>query len=168
VVILWGRKKLFAESIKMALSRSWEPFLVIAAMSMIVQLIINSGNNLTGIPSVLQVLARGFETKALPFLAPLIGMFGSFLTGSATLSNIMFGNLLNTASLAMGMSGAIILALGLSGAAAGNMIALADIIVAEAVVGMRNKTKEVLKKVIVPCLIYVVLVGLIGLLVVRI
>lgn len=44
---------------------------------------------------------------------------------------------------------------------------LADIIVAEAVVGLKNKTRYVLKGVIIPCLIYVIIVGLIGLLVGR-
>jgi lactate permease len=80
----------------------------------------------------------------------------------------MFGNFLSAASEVMKMDMAKILALELVGAAAGNMIALADVIVAEAVVGLRNKTRYVLKGVIIPCLIYVIIVGIIGLLVIRI
>jgi len=78
----------------------------------------------------------------------------------------MFGNFLNTASKVMDFDAAKILALGLVGAAAGNMIALADIITAEAVVGLHNKTRFVLKGVIVPCLVYLFVVGFIGLLVI--
>jgi len=167
VALLWGRKRLALDSLKSALSRTWEPFLVIASMSVIVQLIINSGNNLSGVPSSLKVIAKGFEVSALPLLAPMVGAFGSFLTGSATISNIMFGNFLSTASQIMKMNTAKILALELVGAAAGNMIALADIIATEAVVGLRNKTRQILKGVIVPCLVYVIIVGLIGLLVVH-
>jgi len=167
IAFLWGRKRLAFESFKVALSRTWEPFFVIASMSIIVQLIINSGNNLSGIPSSLSLIAKGFEVSALPLLAPMVGAFGSFLTGSATISNIMFGNFLNTASQIMNMNTAKILALELVGAAAGNMIALADIIAAEAVVGLRNKTRYVLKGVIIPCLIYIIIVGLVGLLVGR-
>jgi lactate permease len=167
IALLWGRKRLALESFKVALSRTWEPFLVIASMSIIVQLIINSGNNLSGIPSSLSLIAKGFEISALPLLAPMVGAFGSFLTGSATISNIIFGNFLNTASQIMNMNTAKILALELVGAAAGNMIALADIIAAEAVVGLRNKTRYVLKGVIIPCLIYIIIVGLVGLLVGR-
>lgn len=163
VVLLWGRKKLVSDSFKTALSRTWEPFLVIASMSIIVQLLINSGNNFSGITSSLEAIAKGFEVKILPLLAPMVGAFGSFLTGSATVSNIMFGNFLAKAGQIMNLNVAKILALELVGAAAGNMIALADIIAAEAVVGLRNKTRLVLKGVIVPCLIYVVIVGILGL-----
>jgi len=55
----------------------------------------------------------------------------------------------------------------LVGAAAGNMIALADILAAEAAVHIHDEERKVLRGVIVPCLIYVTLVGLIGLLVVK-
>jgi len=167
IALLWGRKRLALDSFKSALSRAREPFLVIASMSIMVQLIISSGNNLSGLPSSLSVIAKGFEVSALPLLAPMVGAFGSFLTGSVTISNIMFANFLNTASQIMKMNTAKILALELVGAAAGNMIALADIIATEAVVGLRNKTRYVLKGVIIPCLIYVIIVSLIGLLVGR-
>ncbi len=94
IALLWGRKGVALESFKTAMSRAWEPFLVIASMSIMVQLIINSGFNLSGLPSTLKVISKGFEVPALPFLAPIAGAFGSFLTGSATISNIMFGNFL--------------------------------------------------------------------------
>jgi len=136
-------------------------------MSIIVQLIINSGRNVSGVPSTLEVMSRGFEVPLLPFLSPMAGAFGSFLTGSATVSNIMFGNFLSQASMVMGMSGAVILSLELVGAAVGNMISLPDILAAEAVVGLKDKTREVLRGVALPCLIYLVLVGVIGMLVIE-
>jgi L-lactate permease len=46
------------------------------------------------------------------------------------------------------------------------MISLADILPAMAVVGIKSKEKDVLKRVIVPCLIYIIIVGVIGFLVV--
>ena len=95
-------------------------------------------------------------------MAPIVGAFGSFLTGSVTISNIMFGNSLALAAKELGLSVDTILALIVVGAAAGNMIALADIIVAEAVVGLKNEERKVLRGVIIPCLIYVILVGIIG------
>jgi L-lactate permease len=49
------------------------------------------------------------------------------------------------------------------GAAAGNMIALADILAAESVVGLKNKERHVLAGVLIPCLIYISIVGLVGL-----
>lgn len=77
----------------------------------------------------------------------------------------MFGNFLNIASLAIGLGAFKILALALVGAAAGNMTALADILAAEAVVGLKNQERGVLRGVIVPCLIYLLIVAVIGLLV---
>jgi lactate permease len=163
VIFIWRENniKIFKMS-KHALKRTVEPFLIIVAMSTMVQLMINSGNNLTGLPSSLEIIAKGFEVKALPMLAPFVGMFGAAITGSATISNIMFGSLLNTASRVMNMNSSVILALELVGAAAGNMIALADVIVAEAAVGLKNQTRNVLKGVIIPCIIYVSIVGVIG------
>ncbi|MEK7061468.1 MAG: L-lactate permease [Patescibacteria group bacterium] len=143
---------------KNSLLRSLEPFLVVMVMSALAQIMINSGQSDT--------LAQGLKTLALPLIAPIIGAFGSFMTGSATLSNIMFGGLLAKAAVDIGISSAIILSLQLVGAAAGNMIALADIMPALAVVNLGGKEREIIKRVIIPCLIYVFLVGAIGLLVV--
>jgi lactate permease len=165
-VIVWFLKdKIFAlSSLKTAFVRTLQPFLVIVAMSALVQIMIYSGHNASGIMAPLDYLAGNIKTVWLPFLSPFIGAFGSFLTGSATISNIMFGKLLVTASGLIGLNAAKVLALELTGAAAGNMIALADILSAEAVLGLKEKTRMILKGVIVPCLIYLLLLGLIGLL----
>lgn len=146
-----------------AFKRSIEPFLVIAFMSIMVQLMINSGQNINNLPSMVSLIAQKLENPFLPFFAPYFGALGSFLTGSATISNIMFGALLQNASIVLGISTSLILSLELVGATAGNMIALADILPALAVVGLKNQEREVIKRVIIPCLIYVTLAAIIGL-----
>lgn len=166
IIILW---KLPLNSVifpvKNAFKRTLEPFVVITCMSTIVRLMINSGRNLSGIPSSLELLAKGLETQFLPFFAPIIGSFGSFITGSATVSNIMFGSFLSTAGRQMGFNPSVILALELVGAAAGNMIAISDVLAAEAVVGLKREERGVIRGVIIPCTIYVLLAGIIGMLV---
>ena len=154
----------FTSSAKMAFKRSLEPFLVIVFMSAIAQIMVNSANNPTALPSMINFLAIHVKNTLLPLWAPIIGAFGSFLTGSATVSNLMFGNFLASVAASLGFGIDKILALVLVGAAAGNMIALADIIAAEAVVGLKNEERKILKGVIIPCSIYVGLVGLVGLL----
>ena len=154
----------FTSSAKMAFKRSLEPFLVIVFMSAIAQIMVNSANNPTDLPSMINFLAIHVKNTLLPLWAPIIGAFGSFLTGSATVSNLMFGNFLASVAASLGFGIDKILALVLVGAAAGNMIALADIIAAEAVVGLKNEERKILKGVIIPCSIYVGLVGLVGLL----
>jgi len=157
--------RFFGRSVKLAAKRSLEPFLVIAFMSVISQIMVNSANNPLQMPSMIDFLATYIKNSLLPLWAPMVGAFGSFLTGSATVSNLMFGNFLAISAQDLKLGVDNILALALVGGAAGNMIALADIIAAEAVVGLKNEERSVLKGVIIPCLIYVILVGIIGILV---
>jgi lactate permease len=155
--------KFTLSSLKLAVKRSIGPFLVIVFMSVISQLMVNSVRNQTSLPSMISFLAIHFKNAFLPLWAPIVGGFGGFLTGSITVSNLMFGNFLAVAAKELGFGVDKILALALVGAAAGNMIALADIMAAEAVVGLKNEERTVLKGVIVPCIIYILLVGAIGL-----
>ncbi len=164
VAILWRSKKaVLFDSFKLGTRGAFGPFLVIVSMLAMVQVMINSGFNSSGLPSAIIIIAEFFETSFLPFFAPFIGAFGGFITGSVTVSNILFGNLFYTASSNLGLNSQIILSLGVVGAAAGNMIALADILTAEAVVKVKNSERQILKGVIIPCLVYLTLVGLIGL-----
>jgi lactate permease len=168
VLFIWKQNwKLIITSIRKAFEGAITPFLVVFAMSAMVQIMIKSGENSSGLLSAISYITRGFETNWLPFFAPFIGSFGAFMTGSVTISNIMFGNLFNIASINLSLNTSIVLALGVVGAAAGNMIALADILTAEAVTGLKNSEVKVLKGVIVPCLIYLFIVGFIGLIVFR-
>ncbi|NMD00667.1 MAG: L-lactate permease, partial [Bacteroidales bacterium] len=159
-------KKGIILDIKSAFSGSFEPFMVIVFMSAIAQIMVNSGKNTSGLLSMIDFMAYGFKNSFLPLWSPVIGSFGSFITGSATVSNLMFGNFLATAAKGLGMNVDKVLAIALVGGGAGNMIALADIMAAEAVVGIKNQEREVIKGVFVPCLIYVLFVGLIGMVIV--
>lgn len=167
LALLWGKKKLLIESGKKAILSTGDPFLVILSMSTMIQLMVNSGNNVSGLPPVLSVLTKNLNGSILPFVAPLIGAFGTFLTGSITISNILFGNILSQASVLYHLSVAKVLALEISGAAIGNSMAIADIMAAEAVVGMKNKTRSVLRGVIGPVLVGLSILGSIGLLVTK-
>ena len=86
--------KLAARSVGISLKRSIEPFLVLAFMSAIAQIMVNSAHNLSTLPSMVDFLAVHVKNALLPLWAPVVGAFGSFLTGSATVSNLMFGNFL--------------------------------------------------------------------------
>ncbi|HPN67575.1 MAG TPA: L-lactate permease [bacterium] len=163
VALLWrNNEKIIAQAAAIAGRKSLESFLIIAIMSIIVQLLIFSGHNQLHIQSAIDVIADLFTTNLLPIWASWLGAFGSFMTGSATVSNIMFGKILADAAQAMNLETAKILALCLVGGAAGNMIALADMLTAETVVGIKNQERTLIKYLIIPCVIYVLLAGLIG------
>jgi len=168
VLLIWKSNfKILFNSASTALRETMNPFLIIVFMSTIVQIMINSGQNMSGIPAAILLIAKGFETSLLPFFAPFIGAFGTFITGSATVSNIMFGNFFNMSANTLSFNVGLILSLGVVGASAGNMIALADILSAEAVAKVKNSEIEIIKGVIVPCLIYLIVVGILGMLLTR-
>ena len=56
---------------------------------------------------------------AYPLFAPLIGALGTFLTGSATSANVLFGNLQYSAAQSLGVSKYWIVASNMTGATAG-------------------------------------------------
>jgi lactate permease len=159
-------KKEFIErkEVKDAFKSAVGPFMVIVAVTALAQIMINSGTNASGLPSITKILSQIFGVSLLPFFAPFVSAFGSFITGSATVSNIMFGNFFAAVSMELGLNLQLILSLGLTGAAAGNMIALADIMAAEVVVKIRNKEVEIIKGVFIPCLTYLIILGVVGLL----
>lgn len=165
ILLIWKSKKgIFSSSAVNAFFGTIGPFLIIVFMSSLVQLMINSGQNHSGLPAAITLVAKVFETSWLPFFTPFIGAFGSFITGSATISNIMFGNFFNSAGHVLGFNVSVILSLGVVGASAGNMIALADILSGEAVVGVKNQERQILKGVFIPCATYLILVGITGML----
>jgi len=148
--------------VRLSFNKSIEAFLVIMAMSSVVQLMNNSENIAYQLPSVTQTISMLFSTQILPILAPFIGALGSFITGSATVSNIMFAPSVYSSSLFLGLNPVKILALTVVGAGAGNMIALTDVLVAKTVAGVRNSLKDIILLLLPYCLIYLILVALIG------
>lgn len=155
----------YINSLKISFNKSIAPFLVIIFMSSIAQIMVHSSNNASGFPSMVDSLSLVIKNRFLPLISPFIGAFGSFLTGSVTVSNLMFGNFIARAAGEIGFNVESVLALTVVGGAFGNMIALADILVAEVVVGIKHKEKGVIVNVIVPCLVCLLLVGVIGLLI---
>lgn len=167
IYLLLGKKvnSIFNNALRVSIKGAIPPFLVISSMLAMVEIMKNSGYNLSFLPSAIDIIARLFESSLLPFLAPFAGAFGSFITGSVTASNIMFGSLFNIASINIGINSVIVLALLLVGGGIGNMIALADILTAEAVVGEKNLERKIIKGVIIPCLLCLLLAGIIGLII---
>lgn len=68
-------------------------------------------------------------------LAPFLGALGAFFSGSTTVSNLTFGAVQQTAASNLGVSVTTVLAVQATGAAAGNMVCLNNIIAGKAVVG---------------------------------
>ena len=155
---------LFAFS-KTAFKKTLSPFLVIASMSATVQLMNYSANSQYQLISMTQTFAQLFQTKFLASVAPFIGAFGSFITGSATVSNLMFASSVYTSSLFMNQNYFLNLSLMLTGAGIGNMIAISDILAAKTVSNDQSSLRQNILSIFPYCLILLVLLAIIGLLI---
>jgi len=97
-----------------------------------------------------------------PFFAPAIGALGAFIAGSNTISNLMFGLFQFGVAERLLMPTTIMVALQAVGAAAGNMIAIHNVVAASATVGYLGKEGLIIRKTIIPTLYYIIIVGLMG------
>lgn len=155
-------KTAFSESSKMLLGAG---FVLIFTIPM-VRIYINSGSNPSDLPAMPIAMAEwvaGSVGSIYPLFAPAIGALGAFIAGSNTISNLMFGLFQFGVATNLAMPTYIIVALQAVGAAAGNMIAIHNVVAAAATVGFLGKEGMVLRKTIWPTLYYVLVVGILGL-----
>lgn len=115
-----------------------------------VQLLIYSDSNTSKLDSIPYLIASLFSNSGALYIlfAPLIGAFGSFMAGSVTVSNIIFTPLQQSAAQLNSLSASLVLTLQTLGGAAGNMVALHNIIAALAVVNVKGGVKQVLRVLI--------------------
>jgi lactate permease len=140
-------------------------FVLLCAVPM-VRVYINSGVNSLLLPSMPIAMAEwiaGSLGAAWPFFAPLVGALGAFIAGSNTISNLMFSLLQHSVAERLLISGTLIVALQAVGAAAGNMIAIHNVVAVSATVGMLGQEGAIIRKTILPTLYYVIFAGILGL-----
>jgi lactate permease len=97
-----------------------------------------------------------------PLFAPLIGGLGAFIAGSNTVSNLMFSQFQFGVAENLAESTILMVALGAVGAAAGNMIAIHNVVAASATVGLLDKEGDALRLTIIPTIYYLLLTGILG------
>lgn len=131
----------------------------------LVRILINSGINESGFDSMPIAMAN-FVAQSVgdvyPFFAPMVGALGAFIAGSNTVSNMMLAQFQFGVADALGISTAFMVALQAVGAAAGNMIAIHNVVAASATVGLLDQEGETIRKTIIPTIYYCVVVGIIG------
>lgn len=123
-----------------------------------------SGVNPVNVPSMPLALATAVGAAAgsvWPMLAAFVGGLGAFITGSNTVSDLMFGEFQWGMASTLHLPRQIIVAAQGVGGAMGNMICIHNIVAACAVVGLSGREGEVLKRTFWPFLLYGVIVGII-------
>lgn len=104
--------------------------------------------------------ALATATGALyPIFAPLIGCLGTFITGSDTSSNILFGKLQSSVAGHIGVDPSWLSAANTAGATGGKIISPQSIAIATSACNQQGKEGEILKSAIPYALAYVVITG---------
>lgn len=130
-----------------------------------VRILINSGVNGADLASMPVMMAQAVASSVgdvYPFFAPAVGALGAFIAGSNTVSNLMLADFQFNVAGALGVSTAMMVALQAVGAAAGNMIAIHNVVAASATVGLLGREGATIRKTILPTLYYLVFTGLIA------
>lgn len=154
--------KAFGESSKTLIGAG---FVLVFTIPM-VRIFINSGINgadLASMPVTTANFAAGLVGEAFPALSATVGALGAFIAGSNTVSNMMFSQFQFEVAQTLSISSAVVVALQAVGAAAGNMIAIHNVVAASATVGLLGREGATLRKTIIPTFYYLVLTGAIGL-----
>ena len=131
-----------------------------------VRILINSGVNMADLPSMPRAMAElvaGSVGDVYPFFAATVGGLGAFIAGSNTVSNLMMAQFQFDTAQLIGVSSAMLIAAQAVGAAAGNMIAIHNIVAASATVGLLGREGQTIRMTIIPTIYYLVMAGFITL-----
>jgi len=115
----------------------------------------------SGMISVIAVLIASGSGIMYPLIAPFIGMLGTFITGSDTSSNVLFGNLQKQTALELKLDPEWITAANASGATAGKMISPQSVSIAASVTGLTDMESRMLRFTLKYCVVYVFLMGVV-------
>ncbi|MDR3229838.1 MAG: L-lactate permease [Synergistaceae bacterium] len=94
-----------------------------------------------------------------PVCASFVGGLGAFITGSNTVSDMLFGMFQWNIAEQLHLSRIVIVAAQVVGGAMGNMICVHNVVAVCAVVGLLNREGEIIKKTFWPFILYGIVVG---------
>ena len=122
-----------------------------------------------GLGSMLTMMADGLGSifrGAYIVIAPLIGVLGSFMSGSNTVSNTLFSSLQFETATLVGLPQVIIVALQNNGGAIGNMVCVNNVVSACATTGTIGNEGKIIRTDFLPCIVCCVIVIVVSLIVI--
>lgn len=164
LIQLKSLKKFFPIAKKVVFSMK-STALALTVTLIMVQIFTNSEINLAKLPSMPMYIAEvisKYLSGIWIIIAPFLGQLGSFVTGSTTVSTLTFGQIQADIASKANVSTELVLATQLIGAAAGNMICVHNIVSVSSVVGLTGQEGNILRKTVLPALLYGLLVGIVG------
>ena len=129
-----------------------KPFLALVGAMIMVKLMM-VGDDYSMAQTIGKGLADATQQHWVSF-ASFLGALGAFFSGSNTISNVTFGAVQYSVATATGLSVPLILALQSVGGAMGNMVCINNIIAGCSVLGIDKAEGTILKKTVIPMLVY--------------
>ncbi|MFO7861085.1 MAG: L-lactate permease [Desulfosalsimonas sp.] len=158
-----------AEKVKKAWSQAFKrmknPTIALLFAVALVQIFKNSSMNpmeYASMPLSMAEAVAAVTGGSWPLFASFIGALGSFITGSNTVSDLLFAEFQYDIATALELPRQIIVALQAVGGAMGNMVCIHNIVAASATVGLVGMEGVILKRNVIPLLLYGVVVGIMG------
>ncbi len=113
--------------------------------------------------SMVKIIGRTFAEISgsnWTIFSSFLGAIGSFFSGSNTVSNLTFGSVQLSTAETTGISVALVLALQSVGGAMGNMVCINNIVAVSSVLNISNQEGTIIKKTIIPMIIYGIIAAL--------
>lgn len=134
-----GRAGLLIEALSAALGRLAPVAVALFVMLLLSRLMVHAG-------MIEALAAAAARTGAFwPLLAPVIGTLGTFVTGSATASSVLFAEFQAATADALNLAPALMMAAQGLGGAVGNVLALHNIVAGSATVGLSRQEGSILR-----------------------
>lgn len=114
-------------------------------------------------PSMPLAMAKALSElvgPAWPMFASFVGGLGAFITGSNTVSNLLFAEFQYGMATQLDLPRQIIVAAQVAGGAMGNMVCIHNIVAVCAVVGLSDREGAILRRTFWPFLLYGIVVGI--------
>jgi lactate permease len=162
-------KKQVSIAWKSALKGIKNPLIALVFTVPMVRIMIQSGtnpNNYLSMPVAMAQSVSQLFHGAWPLVDSFVGALGAFISGSNTVSNMLFALFQYSIADHLGISHIITVSLQNVGGALGNLINVQKVVTGCAAVGLIGIEGIIIKRNLVPLLFFVILTGIIGLILV--
>jgi lactate permease len=125
--------------------QAWRTTISVVALAALATVMVDSG-----MVGTLALGAAEVSGRAFPVLSPMIGLLGSFTTGSTTSSNALFSALQSDVAVLIDVPPAVLLAAQTAGGNIGNALAPVVILIGASAVGAVDQVGRSLRRVLAP------------------
>ena len=155
-------KKTWADSFRALKNPTIALFFAVAMVEIFKQ----SAKNTLGLPSMPLAMAQaaaGMAGSSWPMFTSFVGALGAFITGSNTVSDLLFAEFQYATATQLAIPKQLIVSLQAVGGAMGNMVCIHNIVAASATVGLAGLEGMLIRRNALPMLLYGLVAGSLGL-----